>query len=140
MSGKLPYNPPSINIDMAKKTETVSQTELQILDQLWNESPKTIRQLCETIYKDASNSHYSTIQSLLDRLESKGWVSRDRSGFKHTFRPTKDRSVFVGQQIQEVANSVCGGSISQLLGQLANSKALSAKERRELRKLIDGDK
>ena len=121
-----------------KDNETVSKTELQILDMLWNDSPQTIRDLCVSIYDDTSTSYYGTVQSLLDRLEAKGWVDRDRSKFKHTFRPTKTRSEFVGQQIQSVADTVCGGSLSALLGQLANSRKLTAKERRELRKLIDG--
>ena len=127
---------------MGKKAnkETVSKTELQILGVLWESSPQTIRDLCQSIYGDTSSSYYATIQSLLDRLESKGWVSRDRSGFKHTFSPTRERSEFIGLQIQEVADAVCGGSISALLGQLAGSKALTQRERRELRKLIDGGK
>lgn len=124
---------------MAKKneTETVSKTELQILDQLWTHSPQTIRDLCDAIYGDTSTSYYATVQSLLDRLENKGWVLRDRSQFKHTFRPAKARADFIGQQIQGVADAVCGGSLSALLGQLASSQTLSSKERRELRKLIE---
>ena len=122
-----------------QKNETVSKTELQILSVLWETAPLTIRELCSSVYGDTSSSLYATVQSLLDRLESKGWVSRDRSGFKHTFSPTRGRSEFVGQQIQEVADAVCGGSISALLGQLASSKRLTAKQRQELRDLIDGE-
>ena len=115
----------------------MSKTELQILDNLWSAAPKTIREICDDIYGDTSTSYYATVQSLLDRLEKKGWVLRDRSGFKHTFQPTKSRSDFVGRQIQDVANAVCNGSVAALLGQLAQSDALSSKERRELRKLIE---
>ena len=107
-----------------------------MLEELWKESPKTIREICDSIYGDTSASYYATVQSLLDRLEKKGWVTRDRSGFKHTFSPSKQRSEFIGQQIQGVADSVCGGSIAALLGQLAKSDTLSKKERKELRKLI----
>ena len=121
-----------------KKNEAVSKTELQILDILWAAAPRTIREVCETIYGDTSSSYYATVQSLLVRLEDKGWVSRDRSQFTHTFRPTRSRSDLVGQQIQDVADAVCGGSIISLLGELGASKKLTAKERRELRKLIDG--
>ena len=125
---------------MRKKSsnEPVSSTELQILGELWSEAPQTIRQICDSMYGDTSSSYYATVQSLLDRLEKKGWVIRDRSGFKHTFRPAKDRSQFVGQQIQTVADAVCDGSIAALLGQLAKSKPLSTRERKELRKLIEG--
>lgn len=119
--------------------EVVSSTELQLLDELWKESPRTIRELCDSIYGDTSTSFYATVQSLLDRLEKKGWVLRDRSSFKHTFSPIKQRSEFIGQQIQGVADSVCGGSVAALLGHLAEGDSLSTTERKQLRKLIEGN-
>jgi len=126
---------------VAKKSQSdpVSGTELQILDQLWETAPQTIRQLCEAIYGDTSASFYATVQSLLDRLEKKSWVVRDRSSFKHTFRPAKLRSDFIGRQIQDVADAVCNGSVSALLGQLAESEVLTNEERKQLRKLIEED-
>ena len=120
-------------------TPRVTETELQILDLLWNRPMQTIRLLCEAIYEDAAPSRYATVQSLLERLEKKGWVSRDRSGYKHRFSATRDRSDFIGQQIQGVADAVCDGSVATLLGQLAQSGSLTAKDRRQLRQLIDGD-
>ena len=95
--------------------ETVSRTELQILDQLWDSSPLTIREICESVYGQASASYYATVQSLLERLEKKGWVQRDRTEFKHTFSATRSRSDFIGHQIQDVADAVCGGSVAALL-------------------------
>ena len=126
-------------IDNMNSLPKVTETELQILDLLWDRASQTIRSLCETIYKDASPSHYATVQSLLERLEKKGWVLRDRSGHKHRFSAARNRSDFIGQQIQGVADAVCEGSVSSLLGQLAQSGSLTAKDRRQLRRLIDGD-
>jgi BlaI family penicillinase repressor len=118
--------------------QKVSDTELQILDALWNSPAQTIRTVCESIYGDASTSHYATVQSLLERLEKKGWVTRDRSGRRHLFSAVRDRSQFIGQQIQGIADAVCDGSVAALLGQLADSGSLSGKDRKELRRLIDG--
>jgi predicted transcriptional regulator len=117
----------------------VTETELQILDLLWKSPAQTIRALCVAMYGDAAPSRYATVQSLLERLETKGWVSRDRSGYQHRFRAVHDRSVFIGQQIQSVADAVCDGSVAALLGHLAQSGNLSAKDRKQLRRLIDGE-
>ena len=118
--------------------QKVSDTELQILDALWNSPAQTIRTVCESLYGDASTSHYATVQSLLERLEKKGWVTRDRSSRRHLFSAVRDRSEFIGQQIQGIADAVCDGSVAALLGQLADSGSLSGKDRRQLRRLIDG--
>lgn len=115
----------------------VSETELQILDLLWKSPGQSIRALCEALYKDASVSQYATVQSLLDRLEEKGWVRRDRSEYKHTFMAARGRSEFIGEQIQGVANAVCDGSVAALLGHLAKSSSLTAKDRKQLRRLIE---
>lgn len=120
-------------------TPRVTETELQILDLLWDRPTQTIRSLSEAIYEDASPPLYATVQSLLERLEKKGWVARDRSGYIHQFRATRNRSDFIGQQIQSVADAVCDGSVASLLGQLAQSGSLTAKDRRQLRRLIDGE-
>ena len=117
----------------------VTETELQILDCLWGQPEQSIRTLCEAIYGDTTPSRYATVQSLLDRLDKKGWVTRNRSGQKHLFRASRDRSDFIGQQIQSVADAVCDGSVAALLGQLAQSRSLSARDRKELRRLIEGD-
>jgi predicted transcriptional regulator len=115
----------------------VSETELQILDLLWKRPGQSIRALCETLYGKASASHYATVQSLLDRLEKKGWVRRDRSEYKHTFTAARDRSEFIGEQIQGVADAVCDGSVAALLGHLAQSGSLTAKDRKQLRRLFE---
>ena len=116
----------------------VTETELQILDLLWDNPGQTIRELCDALYEDASPSSYATVQSLLERLEKKGWVVRDRSAYRHRFTAARDRADFIGQRIQGVADAVCDGSIAALLGQLAQSSRLTAKDRRQLRRLIDG--
>lgn len=124
--------------EISKDLGAASKAELQLLDQLWQNSPQTVREISLAVYGNAAPSKYATVQTLLDRLEKKGWVNRDRSAFRHTFSPAKSRDFLIGEQIQQVANSVCNGSIAALLGHFAKSKpSLSDKERDELRKLIE---
>ena len=77
------------------------------------------------------------MQKLLDRLEAKGCVDRDRSGPVHVFRAAINRDELIGRRLRAVADSLCGGSLSPLLTHLVEGKGLSDKERRELRALID---
>jgi predicted transcriptional regulator len=77
------------------------------------------------------------VQKLLDRLEAKGCVERDRSGWAHVFRAAIDRDELIGRRLQAVAEKLCGGSLTPLLTNLVRSKRLTARERRELRKLMN---
>ena len=69
-----------------KRIQTdVTDAELAILQALWDQGPATIRQLVDRVYGKDGTSVYATVQKLLDRLEVKECVSRDRSGPVHVF-------------------------------------------------------
>jgi BlaI family transcriptional regulator, penicillinase repressor len=89
------------------------------------------------VYKQEGASVYATVQKLLDRLESKGFVVRDRAGQVHVFRPAVARDELIGRRLRAVADSLCGGSLSPLLTHLVEDRGLSEAERRELRGLIE---
>jgi predicted transcriptional regulator len=122
---------------MARTPQDVTETELRLLRALWEEGPATIRQLTERIYPGGSTAEYGTVQKLLDRLESKGFVRRDRSPPAHTFVAVVNREELIGRKLQDVAEKLCGGSLTPLLTHLMRARQLSAEERQELRNLID---
>jgi predicted transcriptional regulator len=122
---------------MSQRNQDVTEAELALLQALWDSGPATIRQLVERVYQQGGTSVYATVQKLLDRLESKGCVSRDRTAPVHVFRASIDRDELIGRRLRAVADSLCGGSLSPLLTHLVQGKGLSEEERRELRGLID---
>ena len=115
----------------------VSDTELEVLQVLWASGPCTIRHLTDTLYPGGGPPKYWTVQKLLERLEEKGYVRRDRSGPAHTFSATVDREEMIGRRLRDVAEKLCGGSLTPLLTHLMRNRPLSTKERQELRQLID---
>jgi predicted transcriptional regulator len=122
---------------MARTPQDVTDKELELLQALWDHGPATIRQLTDRLYPGGGTAQYATVQKLLDRLEAKGCVARDRSTAAHTFTAAIDREALIGQRLQDVAEKLCGGSLTPLLTHLMRARPLSARERRELRDLID---
>ena len=119
------------------ETAKVSRTELAILTGLWETGGATIRRLTDRIYPDGTSANYATVQKLLDRLEEKGFVLRDRSARAHIFRATVSQDEYLGGRLQALADTVCGGSFTPLLTQLVHGKRLSAPERKALRGLLN---
>ncbi len=115
----------------------VSDTELDVLQVLWDSGPSTIRHVTDTLYPGGGPPKYWTVQKLLERLEEKKYVRRDRSAAAHTFSPTVDRQAMIGRRLRDVAEKLCGGSMTPLLTHLMRNRPLSAEERQELRQLID---
>ena len=118
----------------------VSETELEILDVLWKAGRSTISEITAELYDEATTAQYATVKSLLGRLESKGCVTRDRSSFAHTFEAAFERDAFIGEQLQQMADRVCDGSLKPLLFNLVESTRLTKRDREMLRKLIDEPK
>jgi predicted transcriptional regulator len=115
----------------------VTDAELALLSALWDHGPATIRQLVDRVYGQGGASVYATVQKLLERLEQKGCVTRDRSESVHVFTASVDRSELIGRRLRAVADALCGGSLTPLLTHLVEGQGMSQAERRELRSLID---
>jgi len=122
---------------MAPLFRDVSPSELAVLQTLWERGESRIGELAHQLYPGGGAAHYSTVQRLLDRLEEKGFVARDRSGRAHVFRASVQRPDFLSRRLRELSERLCAGSHLPLLSQLVRSKALSAGERAELRRLLD---
>jgi predicted transcriptional regulator len=122
---------------MARTPQDVTDAELAILELLWDEGPAMIRQLTQRLYPLGGRAHYATVQTLLERLEAKSFVARNRSGAAHTFRAAVGRDELIGRRLQATAERLCGGSFTPLLMHLVRARKLTAREREELRALID---
>jgi BlaI family transcriptional regulator, penicillinase repressor len=122
---------------MARTAQDVTDAELGVLQILWEIGPAPIRQLTAALYRTAAVSQYATVQKLLERLETKGYVARDRSAHIHVFSAAIDKDELIGRRLQLLAEKLCGGSLTPLLSHLLQSRPLSAEERSSLRSLID---
>jgi predicted transcriptional regulator len=122
---------------MARPPQDVTDTELAILQVLWGRGTATIRQLTDELYPNGGTSQYATVQKLLERLEAKGCVHRERRATAHVFAADIERGELIDRRLEEVAAKLCGGSLTPLLTHLVRAKALSSQDRQELRQLID---
>lgn len=122
---------------MTRKTVEVTAYELSVLQVLWSRRTATIREITEVVYGEISTAAYATVQKLLERLEKKECVSRDRSSFAHVFSASIEREDMIGQELENLAQRLCGGSLTPLLLHLVETTPLSQRDRRALRKLIE---
>ena len=116
----------------------VTEAELAVLEQLWAAAgPATIRAITDRLYPHGGAAHYATVQKLLERLEGKACVRRDDSGLAHRFSAAVGREDLIGRRLRAVADKLCGGSMTPLLTNLVESRALTPRELAGLRELID---
>jgi predicted transcriptional regulator len=122
---------------MPQVSSHATDTELAILQVLWDQGPTTRRQITDALYPEGGTAHYATVQKLLERLEAKGLVSTDRSRAVLTFTAAVGRDELIGLRLRDVAEKLCGGSLTPLLMNLVKAEPLKPRELDELQALVD---
>jgi BlaI family transcriptional regulator, penicillinase repressor len=122
---------------MGRPAKDITESELAVLRILWDQGPATIRQLADSLYPGGEAAQYATVQKLLDRIESKGYVRRDRSLYVHVFAAILDRDELIGRRLRSLAENLCDGSLTPLLTHLARAKDLTEQDRLALRAIMD---
>jgi BlaI family penicillinase repressor len=110
----------------------VTDTELAMLQVLWERGEATRRQVADALYPGGGESHYATVQKLLERLEKKEFVRHDRREGILVFKANVDRDEFIRRRLHGLADKLCGGAIAPLVMNLVRSQPLSAAEVDEL--------
>ena len=87
---------------MPKRRYDVTEYELAVLEVLWDRGTATIREITESIYGGRTTAAYATVQKLLERLESKGCVRRNRRPSAHVFAPRIERGQLIGQGLEQL--------------------------------------
>ncbi len=115
----------------------VTDTELSVMQTLWDHGPSTIRELTDDLYPGGKTAHYATVQKLLERLTAKGYVRRRRRGRLHVYASAADRDALIARRLRDMADKLCQGSMTPLLTHLVNASELSTKDLAALRELVN---
>ena len=122
---------------MARTPQDITDAELSVLQALWELGTATVRELVEKLYVESTLSLNATVQKLLERLEGKKCVKRDRKVWPHQFSATLKREELIARQLQTTADKLCEGEIHPLLTCLVKARGLSEEDRKSLRGLLD---
>jgi predicted transcriptional regulator len=122
---------------MARTPRDVTDTELFVLQVLWERGSSTRRQIADALYPDGGAAAVTTVQKLLERLEEKGHVRRTDGAGPVTFTAAIDREELISRRLREMADKLCGGSLTPLLMNLVRAKPLTPRELHELQATLE---
>ena len=116
---------------------SVSDAELVLLKELWDEGPATPAELHERLGERGEKRAYTTVQTLLHRLFEKGWVTRAAEGQARRYTAKGSREDMLAGHLGDLAERVCDGMSSPLVQTLVRGGGLAQNEIDELRDLLD---
>jgi predicted transcriptional regulator len=122
---------------VAARRPDISETELEILKVLWEHGPGTVREIDAQLRKAGRQWAYTTVLTLLSRLQAKGYVKSDKTELAHVFKPAVTRDRLMRRRLKDLADALCDGAATPLVLALVEGERFSAQELEQFRRLLD---
>lgn len=117
------------------KSTKPTESELEILQVLWNEQSATVRTVHEELLK-TKEAGYTTTLKLMQIMFEKGLVTRDDSSKTHVYSPAVTREKTQKQFLNKMINTLFAGSSSELVLQALGNHAASEEDLEKIQQLI----
>ena len=114
----------------------LTASEWNILNCLWEDSPRTVMQLVAELERSVGWAKSTTITTLR-RMEDKGLVRCEQAGRGKAYTPAVEREQAVVAETHSFLDRVYQGSVGMMMSAMAKRQELSADEVAELRAILD---
>lgn len=115
-----------------------TDSELEILQILWELKSATVREVNEALSKNKSKEvGYTTTLKLMQIMHEKDFVARDVSSRTHIYRPLISQKDTQVNLVTKIIDTVFNGSPAQLVMQALDSKKSSPKEIELIREYLE---
>jgi len=119
-----------------RQLRTISPAETEILRLVWQLRQATVQQVCDSL-PAARNIAYATVQTLLRRLEKKGYLKHRVEGKAHVFYPAAKQEAVITRSVNDFLGRLFGGDPIPLMHYLAEHGKITAEDIETLKRLIE---
>jgi len=124
---------------MAKhELPSLSASETEVLRLLWESKEATVQQVWDRLPSHRRIA-YATVQTLLRRLERKGYITHRAEGKAHVFRPAVRQQRVIKRSVNDFLERLFGGDAIPLVQHLAEHGRIDVKDLARLKKLVEGE-
>jgi len=118
------------------KQNKPTESEMAILQVLWEQEPSTVREVQE-ILSETKDSGYTTTLKLMQIMNEKGLLNRNDESKTHIYTAAVKKESIQKQVVSKMINSLFkGSSAKQVMHALGNHRA-SKQEILEIKKYLD---
>jgi BlaI family penicillinase repressor len=119
-----------------KHLPPLSPSETEILRILWPLKAATVQAVCAALPAGRTIG-YATVQTLLRRLEKKGYIAHTTEGKAHVFAPLVQPQRVIGTAVKSFLDKLFGGDPVPLMQYLAEHNEISLDDIEKLRNIIE---
>ncbi len=118
-----------------KALKLMSPAETEILRLIWELNEATVQQIRDHLPSDRKLA-YNTVQTLLTRLEQKGYLHHRIEGKAHVYIPAVKKNEVIKSTVSDFLSRLFGGDPKPLVQFLAEDGKIDEEDINRLRELI----
>jgi BlaI family transcriptional regulator, penicillinase repressor len=119
-----------------RSKQKLGERELDIMQVLWRRGASLVAEVHQSLLENGDDIAYTTVQTMLNRLEAKGLLTRDDSDRAHRYRSVLKEPAVVSGAIKKLTERFFNGSVEALATRLVE-KDLSSQQLDRIQELID---
>ena len=117
-----------------RKSETLTEVELELMDVLWDKGAATVTDIVEALPEE--RLAYSSVLTMMRILEQKGYVTHEKEGRAFIYRPLVNRREAQQSVIGYLLRRFFDNSPEQLVVNLLEHEEVGPREVKRLKKMI----
>ncbi len=120
-----------------KSMENLGPLQKVIMDVVWDLGEATGRQIQARIQKKKKKIAYTSVMTIMRRLEKAGWLKHRQEGQTYFYQPTSSQGQEKTRTVRKVIDLIYQGESRLLFEHLIEEDDLSDEDLSALRKIID---
>lgn len=117
------------------ETHRLADLQLAIMQILWDRGEATVGDVRDALAGDRPLA-YTTVSTMLTKMERKGQVRRRQNGRVLVYRPRIERDTVRRSMVRDLADRLFRGDVTSMVSHLLDGEEVSAEELQRLRRLI----
>jgi BlaI family transcriptional regulator, penicillinase repressor len=111
----------------------LAEREAELMQILWEHGPSTVAEVQAQLKDELA---YTTVLTILQKLEKKGYVRHEDEGRAHRFRAAIERDAAQRSAVRDLAAKLFKGSAALLLTQVVRDETLTEEDLKRIRRLL----
>ena len=119
-----------------KKSELLTEVELEFMNELWALEEGTVREVLERLPENR-NLAYTSGATILRILEQKAFVTSRKEGKSHVYIPALTKDAYQSRSLKDLSAKLFDGAPASLVAALVNDDELTEEALGQIRALVD---
>jgi BlaI family transcriptional regulator, penicillinase repressor len=122
-----------------RKSVTLTEAELRLMDVLWRKGLATVQQVLESLPKNQPLA-YNSVLTTIRVLEKKGYVKHAKDGRAHVYMPLVGQKEATRFEVRHLVNRFFKNSHELLVLNILQDQSIEAEELARLRQMLEENK